>query len=255
MTECPREPQPADYRLSHLAPDKGESYHRAFALNPYRKMMWGFERTALDKIRRRFLAGRPLRHLDFACGTGRVLAHVAPDALVSVGVDVSPGMLAVAKKVAPASELIEADLTVGDVLGGREFDLITAFRFFPNAQPDLRARAIGVLSRHLDPDGVFVFNNHMNRASLRYRLARLLRRGGDEGMGPGEVRSLLDEAGLGVLGTYAYGFTPAGEERTFLPVAWLTAIEKVMSRIRPMRGLGENLIFVCRKSGPPSTKA
>ena len=254
MTERAPEPSSEDYRLSHLAPEKGESYQRTFSQNPYRRMMWRLERKALDRVERRFLAGRSLRHLDFACGTGRVLAHFAPKAAVSVGVDVSPSMLAVARKEAPGSELIEADLTANDVLGGRAFDLITAFRFFPNAQPDLRVQVIRVLVDHLDAGGLLVFNNHKNLSSLRYRLARLIRRGGREGMGPGEVRGLIDGAGLEIVRTFGYGFTPASDERRFLPIPVLRAIEAILSRVRPFRGLSENILFVCRRKGGVSTK-
>jgi SAM-dependent methyltransferase len=238
----------ADYRLSHLAPEKGESYHATFLRNPYRRMMWGLEKTALDDIRRRFLGGRELRHLDFACGTGRVLAHFAPDARATVGIDVSPSMLAIARRESPGSEILEADLTERDVLGDRTFNLITAFRFFPNAQQALRDAALGALVRHLDRDGVLVFNNHKNLASLRYRLSRRLGRGGVEGMRPREVRELVERGGLEIARTYAFGFTPASEERPLVPAALLNVLERALTRCPAIRGLGENIVFACRKT-------
>ena len=64
----------------------------------------------------------------------------------AVGVDLSPSMLEVARKNKRSAEIIEADLTRSDVLGDRKFNLITAFRFFPNAEAELRSEAMQVLA-------------------------------------------------------------------------------------------------------------
>ncbi|MGB7328003.1 MAG: class I SAM-dependent methyltransferase, partial [Rubripirellula sp.] len=127
-----------DYRHSHLGADKAKSYNNLFQDNPYRKILWQFERQVVDRVIAE-LGQRPLRHLDFACGTGRVVAHVeSHDHLHSTGVDISPDMLNEARKHVGHSTLVEADLTRDDVLAEKRFDLITAFRFFPNAQGELR---------------------------------------------------------------------------------------------------------------------
>jgi len=240
------DPPPSDYRRSHLASGKGASYHATFSENPYRRLIWELERRVLDRVVREDFAGREIRHLDFACGTGRILRHIAPRAVMSVGVDVSPSMLAVAREDPGRAEILEADLTAVDILGDREFDLITAFRFFPNAEARLREDAMRVLRRHLAPDGRLVFNNHKNLGSLKHRLARLLRRGGREGMRRREARDLVVRNGLVIERTYALGFTPAGDERLFLPPTVLRRVEGVLARCPALKGLGENVIFICR---------
>lgn len=242
-------PGPSDYRRSHLEPGKGESYHATFAKNPYRRLLWDMEKAVLDRIVREKLRGRALRHLDFACGTGRVLEHLAPRASESVGVDVSPSMLDVARARGVRSEIIEADLTVEDVLGGREFDLITAFRFFPNAQPSLRDQAMGVLVRHLAAGGRIVFNDHRNLSSLNYRLARLRGKGGFEGMSIAEARELAARHGLEIERSVAMGFAPAGDERALLPPALLRPLERLLSGWPAVKAWGENIVFVCRRHG------
>ena len=242
---------PADYRRSHLDPGKGESYQDAFARNPYRSMIWGLEKRILDRLLDTDFEGRPIRHLDFACGTGRILAYVADRAEVSVGVDVSPSMLAVAKAGAGRSELIEADLTASDVLGDRGFNLITAFRFFPNAQPSLREEAMRVLLKHLSPGGWLVFNNHKNSGSFKARLARLRRRGGTEGMSAAEVRALLDGNGLKIARQRSIGIAPASERHLLLPAALLRPLEAFLSDRPFLRGWGEDVIYCCRRSVEP----
>jgi len=237
---------PSDYRQSHLASGKGASYDTTFSENPYRHLIWEMEKRALDRVVREDFAGREIRHLDFACGTGGSLRHIAPKACLSVGVDVSPSMMAVAREDPGRAEILETDLTAVDILGDREFDLITAFRFFPNAEVRLREEAMRVLRRHLAPGGRLVFNNHKNLGSLKYRLARLRRRGGREGMSRREARDLVARNGLVIERAYALGFTPAGDERLFLPLTVVRRVEGALARCPALRSLGESVIFICR---------
>ena len=234
-----------DYRDSHLAPGKGASYHKVFTDNPHRSMVWELERKALDDIVRRFYADRPVEHLDFACGTGRILQHLADRAGVSVGVDLSPSMLDVARTNVPSAEFIEADITKSDVLDGRKFNLITAFRFFANAQRELRMEAIYSLVRHLAAGGHIVFNNHRNRSSLLFRLARLLRRATNEGMSGQEVNEIVAAAGLRIEKTYHIGLMPATENHLLLPRPLLRIVERAASRAPCAKGLSQDIVFVC----------
>src|SRR5690606_10783466 len=108
------------------------SYHARFFKNRYRSMVWEFERAFLDDVVGREFRGGPFSHLDFACGTGRILQHLRHRGTDTVGVDVSEAMLEIARSLAPDAELICSDITQGNALTDRKFDLITAFRFFPN---------------------------------------------------------------------------------------------------------------------------
>ena len=240
-----------DYRQSHCQPGKGESYHAAFSKNPYRRMVWEMEQEILVRILEDHLAGRRLLHLDFACGTGRILRFMAGRAAESTGVDVSPAKLAVARRENPAAEIVEADLTRNDVLGTRLFDLITAFRFFPNAQPELRRDVIAVLRRHLSPQGILVFNNHRNPAALRPRLAKWIGRRGNPGMGMDEAGKLVAEAGLDIRAVHPLCVFPVAERYPVLPVSWLRRIEDWARRHPRLGPFGENQILVCGR--PPGT--
>jgi len=236
-----------DYRKSHLAPDYGQAYERRFHENPYRSLMWELEQRVLTRIVELFYNGRTIRHLDFACGTGRILAHLENFTTTSVGVDLSPSMLEVARQKLERGEIIEADITRNDVLGDRKFNLITAFRFFPNAQPQLRLQTMRQLVKHLDTDGFIVFNNHKNLSSLTYRLARLLRRrSGNYGMNITEVQNLLSEVGLKVAKIYHIGVIPSTENHRLLPRPLLRILEAALSRCAIFHNLAQNVIFVCK---------
>ncbi len=236
-----------DYRMSHLHPEKGAAYHAAFFENPYRRMVWKLEKIILDNIVTKFYKNMQINHLDFACGTGRILNHLERHTNSSTGVDLSPSMLDVARKNIKRSKIIEADITKEDILGNKKFNLITAFRFFPNAQKQLRIDAMMVLVKHLEENGYLVFNNHMNTDCLKYRISRLLGRGGYKGMSVDEVKLLAAEARLEIVKTYHLCVFPSTESRTLLPQYFLLRIEKVLARIPMLTYCGENIVFVCRR--------
>jgi predicted TPR repeat methyltransferase len=211
-------------------------------------MIWRLEQRALDRILRDHLGAGEVSHLDFACGTGRILAHFLGRVASTTGVDVSPTMMEVAREVAPGAELIEADLTQGDVLGERYFDLITAFRFFPNAEPELRRAALLVLVRHLAPHGVLVFNNHKNRHSLPRRISRFLGRNvAEPTMSDGEVQALVAEAGLSIVAVIPLAILPFSENHLGLPIALLEVMERPISGWSALGGIAQDVIYVCAK--------
>ena len=238
------------YRESHMEPGRGSSYDRVFRENAHRAIIWELEQRAMDDVVRRFFADRPIRHLDFACGTARIVCYLEDRAIQSTGVDVSPSMLEVARANVRKAEILHADLTRENVLGQRQFDLITAFRFFPNAEPALRRDAMAALVKHLAPGGYIVFNNHTNQSSMLNRLCRLLCRGGTLGMTQAEVDELVAAAGLKIEKVYPIGLMPATERHLFMPRQVLRAIERMASACGVFRGLSQNLIFVCGRAPP-----
>lgn len=227
---------------------RGADYDETFSpeLNPYRAMMWRLEQRALSDVLRDQLASGKVALLDFACGTGRILGHFHGRVASATGIDVSSSMLEVARKVAPTAELIEADLTQHDALGNRCFDLITAFRFFPNAEPELRRAVLLVLVRHLASHGLLVFNNHKNRNSLARRISRFLGREVARGtMSHAEVEALMALAGLRILRVIPLGTLPVSDRHLILPVWLVEHLERWFSRVPSLAALAQNVIYVC----------
>ena len=231
---------------------RGHDYDDTFSPehNPYRAMLWGLEQEALSAILRDHPASGRVALLDFACGTGRILGHFHGRVASATGVDVSSSMLEVARKVAPEAELIEADLTQQDSLGARQFNLVTAFRFFPNAEPELRRSVLLILARHLAPDGLLVFNNHKNRDSLARRISRLLGREVARGtMSHAEVEDLLRQAGLRILKMIPLGTLPVSDRHLLLPPRLLQRLERRLGRFSRLAALAQNIIYVCVPAG------
>jgi len=230
------------YRESHQG--KGADYHATFSELPHRRLLWSLERRTLRSIVRKHLAGG-VRHLDFACGTGRVLGHLQPLVASSDGVDVSASMLAVAAQTAPGANLHLADITASPILAQRQFDLITSFRFFPNAEPALRRAAMQRLAAMLSAGGILVFNNHMNTSSLQRRLLALKGYRPEDGMSREEVRDLVRECGLRVVARYPLGLLPLSDNLMLGPYALWSAAERAASALVRSEKLAQDIIYVC----------
>ncbi len=111
-----------------------------------------------------FLPGKRL--LEVGCGTGLVLAKLAPHAASAVGVDLSPGMLEKAR--ARGLDVREGSATALP-FPDRTFDVVCSFKVLAHV-PDIR-KALAEVDRVLTPGGHAVLEFY-NRRSLRY-LARL----------------------------------------------------------------------------------
>jgi hypothetical protein len=95
---------------------------------------------------------------------------------------------------------------------GEEFDVITAFRFFLNAEPELRHDALMAIRKHMKPSGKLVCNVHMNHNSLLglfYRSTRWLRRGPQHNtLSFREFKGLLSSTGFSIERVVWYGAVP-----------------------------------------------
>lgn len=126
------------YRDSHTEEGKGAIYDEHFKTETWRKILWNQEQYVLDSFLDTYFKNRAVNLLDFACGTGRIAGFLENRVETCTAVDVSKAMLDEAKKKLQKTKIIQADLTKNNVLEGRKFNLITAFRFFLNAEPGLQ---------------------------------------------------------------------------------------------------------------------
>lgn len=93
--------------------------------------------------------------LDVACGTGKHLTFLRPYYRME-GLDLDPGLLAVARRENPELAFHQADMTSFDL--GRQFDVVTClFSSIGYAKTLEKMRqTTATLSRHLRPGGVLL---------------------------------------------------------------------------------------------------
>jgi SAM-dependent methyltransferase len=241
----------------------GEAYDLSLA-NRFELTIFELEHEVLHDLFRRLRSSNPnTRYLDFACGTGRILAVFHRLVGRPLGVDTSPGQLALARKKVPGAELIHGNVvTEPGLLGDRRFDLITSFRLLLHLEPANRIAILRALRDRLAEGGRLIVDNHMNRYSILGIMALLAhkvlgiprkphvppgRRGIIGTMSESEVRTALAVAGLEVEEIRRIFVLPGHESFLPLPARWLVPVERFFSRVPLLNRLSKNQIFVCRR--------
>jgi ubiquinone/menaquinone biosynthesis C-methylase UbiE len=248
------------YRESHKYEGKGAEYEAYYQNKAWQRFLWSREQEIILRILEKYFSGRDIHLLDFACGTGRITELLENRVKTSTGVDVSGSMLAIARKKLKRTEIIETDITAENVLKSRKFNLITAFRFFLNAESELRSAAIRAIAELLDEDGYLVLNNHHSTGSPWIKLLDARhRKKNPEGtfnvMSIEQVKKLVEEAGLEIIEIYPVGFFHPPK----IPVSLRLnrAIDNIASRFKSLSRFSESPIAVCRwrKSHSGNTSA
>jgi SAM-dependent methyltransferase len=251
----PGRPRAADPKRSgsyvghHLDPAKGHQYDERYATDGWLGYVSAREAEVLGHLCHKLFGERPLRVLDFACGTGRILAMLEDRAASATGVDVSEPMLAEARRKLKRSHLVRANIIDEPVLAGERFDLITAFRFFVNAEPSLRADALRALRPLLAPDGYLVFNDHHNPRSIRWgytRLTTAIRHQQPEVnyLPVEECIRLAEDGGFEVVSIHSVGLLHLPRLKVHPRLCRLC--DRIAGHFRPLSAVSEAPIFVCR---------
>ena len=110
---------------------------------------------------------RYARVLEVGCGTGLLLKETAQQAKEAIGLDISPGMLAVAQS--RGLNVIEGDATSLPFEDG-QFDLVYSFKVLAHVASI--ERALTEIGRVLAPGGLAILDFY-NRTSMRYLLKRI----------------------------------------------------------------------------------
>jgi SAM-dependent methyltransferase len=229
---------------------------KEYGAGSYSSRIWRQQRPVVEKIIADVRGGRtnPLRLLDFACGTGRVISALEPLVDEADGIDISSSMVAVAR-----GKCRSAQLRVGDILAQPEliqgkYDVITAFRFLLNVEPEVRLGVLKKLRGAIsEPNGILIVNVHGNSRSLRHP-AILWRRQREQSrptgamlneMSPAETKQLLLEGGFQIVRQFGFGMLPPTFYRT--PLRGLAEIcDRSLAGENFLSNLSIDLMFVCR---------
>jgi Methylase involved in ubiquinone/menaquinone biosynthesis len=242
--------QTSDYAKRHLAAWVPVHYDQVmYAADSYDTFIWKVQQPFL-RATAASMASREggLRYLDFACGTGRITSALEDLAGESVGLDISPDMLAAATVKAPRSRFRAGDILAEPDLATGPYDLITAIRFFVNTEGEMRRRVMPVLSALLaGRDSRLVFNVHMNALHFipNYVYRRLHGWPGYRTMTYWQARRLAHEAGLEIVELYGFGLVPERLHRGRLARAARWVDRKTAGKT-PFSLFCRDLVLVCR---------
>lgn len=236
-----------DYRASHL--EKGYVYDSTLAKEPFGNYSEAIQKALIRRFVDSQFGGRIPRHLDFACGTGRMTSFFAPLSAESFGVDVSETMLAEARRKCPTTTFFVRDLTRDDI-DLAPVDVVSAFRFFGNAQDSLRREALVAIHRRLAPGGFLIINNHRNPLSLQYLAHRM--GGGTERLDLTyfKMRRLLRSSGFSLVRTWGIGWWCALARLTSASAlqSGAAGLLEPLSRVSPVGWLCPDMLIIARKA-------
>lgn len=238
-----------DYRTSHAAPDAGRTYNKTYERGYYAALWSKIEKPLLATILQG-LGGSDKKCLDFACGTGRITNFAAEFFGTVVGVDVSDSMLSCAR-VPENVRLLNVDLTRKSL--GDTFDVITAFRFFLNADERLRTEALRAIHKHLRQGGVLICNAQMNATSPVGLASRMLNRlpwsQQRNCLTVDELSAMLSSAGFTISQVSSYGYLPRpGNLLPKLCEAMVEPVERLAVAIKIPAQFAQLFLIVAQKA-------
>lgn len=251
MTEVLEKAAPDSYRTSHASPGHGAYYSKTYEHGYYAHQWQLIERPLLRSVFAKIKNREKVRYLDFACGTGRILGVGEEFFDDTTGIDISDEMLYVAGLNCTKSKLIRQDITRAPLRG--TYDVITAFRFFLNAEPLLADEVLGALYDLLPETGGTMFINiHVNRNSplgLIYELRNLLvGRNLANTKSYGVFRGTLEQNGFAVEKVHWYSFLPRlGWRFERASQHMMIPTERVFGSLRFCDGLAQSFLIHCRK--------
>jgi glycosyltransferase involved in cell wall biosynthesis/ubiquinone/menaquinone biosynthesis C-methylase UbiE len=195
------------YRDSHATAERARAYSRTYEAGYYAVEWATFERQFLRQVLSEH-AGPNSRFLDLACGTGRVLSEAEDLFPVTVGVDISAPMLAIAKERCTRSLLVcgaSEELPLN-----QQFDVVVLLRFFLNAEPELRLATLRTLQKVVRPGGMVIVNTHAQPLSPLGLMHRLRERHGARRptLSSKDLSTLLSTHGFVVAAVEHYGLMP-----------------------------------------------
>ena len=213
-------PEPTDTERTRaaydlVAEDYADLLHDQLAGNPY-------DRTMLDLFAEQVASAGGGRVGDLGCGPGRVAAYLADRGVDVVGVDLSPGMVEVARRRHPR---IPFEVASMDALPFAEGELAGALAWYsiihtaPEGQPALfaefarvvRAGGMLLLAFQVGSDVVHLTQAYGHEVDLYTRRQE-----------PDRIRELLGEAGFEVVAQLVR--EPLPPEKS--PQAYLLAVRQ-----------------------------
>jgi predicted TPR repeat methyltransferase len=243
------------YRDRFKSVDNVHSYEFGqYAAGSYGELLWRIERECLQHIIDEYRSTQPvLEYLDFATGTGRIISFVEKMVGCATGIEISNEMAAVARRKVSSSKIICCDITNKDCAIEGKYDLITAFRFFLNAEQVLRMATFRALAGRLrDSNSILIFNNHGNLWSYRllawpyYCLKGIQQNAWRPNyLSHSQVLSMVEQSGMEVVRVIGCGVF-SGKLAKVLAFEKALNLEKWAARHRFLSRFGANQIYIAR---------
>jgi SAM-dependent methyltransferase len=239
----------SQYRNNHLTRAQVESYGNTYSKGYFYNQWEYIEKPYLQGKFKSLLEDGAKDYLDLACGRGRILSLGGKYFDNTVGVDISGEMLKYARDACADAKLYQYN--IGDIQEIGQFDVITLFRFFLNAEHEVKIQTLEKIKELLKPTGCFIANIHVNKRSPRGYAYRVRNHLGSKNLanteGYDEIAELLDSIGIAVKEVFWHSYLPRiGLLTDPISKYMLTTLENYCrtSKLIP-KSICESFILVC----------
>ncbi len=236
------------YSKSHIGCNIGTSYDKKLN-NKFENFIFEIEKKIIKKIIKKYYNGKISNFLDFACGTGRITKIIDKYSKLTIGVDISRDMLKIAKKKYKNIKFLNKNISKTKI--NKRFDLITAWRFFLNAEYKLKKEILLRLRDLLKENGYLIFNIHMNRSSIIgfqfFIRKKIFKQKVINTMSIYDIKKLLKQTKYKLIEIYPLAYFPGRLNTLFLPKKILLSIELWLTNKKSFRGLAKDLIVIAKK--------
>ncbi len=238
------------YKFSHMNKSHVETYDEyVYGEDTPDNRIWKIEKKILKKIIDKYYTCKVIEnYLDFACGTGRICEIMEKYADNSVGMDVSTEMVSRAVEKCKKTNFVIEDFSNKSNIFDVKFDVITAFRFFLNAENKLKYDAFKFLREQLKDDGLLILNIHGNKYSARhvsFIATDIMTRGRHcfNEVSVKEIEDLCEKNNMRIKELYPVRFLPNTAER-LLPQKMFESIENWFAKRDTIKRNAINIIFI-----------
>jgi SAM-dependent methyltransferase len=249
---------PESYQSRFLEKDVAEDYaQREYGAESYSTFIWRWQAPLVERLLREIQQKDPTgRHLDFACGTGRITQLTEKIFPEVDALDISSAMVELARATCPRARFFVGNVLEDPNLCPGPYASATAFRLLLNLDPPLRLPILAGLNQRLKPGGMLLVNLHGNRHSMRHPAILWKRWRLDKSklndtimlndMSRSEVEKDLEASNFVVEHVYGTGVLPPTVYRWPLRSLW-SRIDSGLSGISFLNSFCVDLLFVCRK--------
>lgn len=249
--------QDKTYRNSFISQTVVDEYVSRYSNVTLSSYLFEIEKTVLEEIVFNKIKFKnknlcDVMYLDYACGTGRILTLVR-NLLKASGLKVNAFGMDISEKM--LEKIIDNDVRLIRVDASNEavdyygFDIITCFRFFLNAEEELRKSILNKIYGMLKDDGYFIVNNHGSRSSF-LGLLRIFKRS-THCMDDVKFLSALRESGFEVKVVYGFGILPGFIVNRKGLRGLLLNFERYLianDRLKFLQYFGIQKLYVCQKN-------